>query len=254
MIQSPVMTQPTIGIIGFGRFGQLAAKHLRATLDVTVWDLRDHRKQAASAGVRWGSLQEAAGREFVLLAVPISELKDCLQAVTPSLREGALLLDCCSVKSLPVRWMLESAPGSVEVVGLHPLFGPLSGSAGVAGLPIVVCPGRTGRLDMITGFFEDAGLAVHVATPEEHDRVMARSLVLAHFLGRGLLKTELPEASFSTPSFDRLSRMVDLVRDDSTQLFLDMNRYNPFAAEERRRLLEALLRIHQDLGDGLAGR
>ena len=83
---------------------------------------------------------------------------------------------------------------------------------------------------------------------------MAQTLVLAHFLGRGLMKTELPDTALSTPSFDRLRRMVDLVRDDSTQLFHDMNQFNPFAAEERRRLLEALLQIHRDLEAGLPER
>ena len=41
--------------------------------------------------------------------------------------------------------------------------------------------------------------------------------------------------------------MVEMIRHDSKELFHDMNRLNPFAAEERRRLLEALLQIHRDL-------
>ena len=49
------------------------------------------------------------------------------------------------------------------------------------------------------------------------------------------------------PGFDRLMRMVDMMREDSTELFEDMNRLNPFAAEERRRLLESLLQIHREL-------
>ena len=164
------MDQVTIGIIGFGRFGQLAAKHLRGKLDVTVWDLRDLRMQAASAGVKWGSLPEAASRDFVILAVPISELKSCLEAVSPNLKAGAILMDVCSVKVLPVRWMMESVPEGVDVIGLHPLFGPISGSAGVAGLPIVVCPGRTGHLDRITDFFREAGLAVRAVFGRDRGR------------------------------------------------------------------------------------
>ena len=241
------MDPGSIGIIGFGRFGQFAAKHLRGRLDVTVWDLRDLRKQAAAVGVRWGSLQEAASREYVLLALPISELRSCLEVVCTVLRPGATLLDCCSVKVLPVRWMMELAPAEAEVIGLHPLFGPQSGSGGVAGLPIVVCPGRTQRMEQIAGFLVEAGLAVHVATPEEHDRAMAQTLVRAHFIGRGLMRAGIQEASLRTPSFDRLHRMVELVKDDSIQLFHDMNLFNPFAAEERRRLLEALLQIHREL-------
>jgi len=241
------MNQPTLGIVGFGRFGQLAAKHLRGRMDVRVYDLRDLRKQAVSAGVQWGTLQETSSAKFVLLAVPISELRECLDGVAPLLEPGAVLMDCCSVKVLPVRWMMERAPGSVEVIGLHPLFGPLSGSGGLGGLPIVVCAGRTAQLDPIAGFFQHAGLEVRIASPEEHDRAMARTLVLAHFLGRGLLAKGMPATDLHTPSFDRLTRMVELVGDDTSQLFRDMNRYNPFASEERRSLLESLLQIHRDL-------
>lgn len=224
-------------------------------MDICVWDLRDLRKQAAHVGVRWSSsLEEAASLKFVLLAVPISELRTCLEGVSPHLQPGALLLDVCSVKVLPVRWMMEEAPEEVEVIGLHPLFGPVSGSAGVAGLPMVVCPGRTERIDMLERFFREAGLVVHLTTPEEHDRTMAQTLVIAHFLGRGLMRTEIPETSLSTPSFGKLRRLVDLVGDDSIQLFRDMNRYNPFAGEERRRLLEALLQIHRDLESDYFGR
>lgn len=237
----------SLGIVGFGRFGQLAAKHLRLRLDVMVYDLRDLRKRAASAGVAWGTLDETASRDFVLLAVPISDLPACLDAVVPSLRPGALLMDCCSVKVLPVRWMLERAPESVEIVGLHPLFGPVSGSGGVTGLPIVVCPARTGRSEMLRYFLEAAGLVVEETSPEEHDRTMAQTLVVAHFIGRGLMRSGLPETPLHTPSFDRLERMVAMVSDDSNQMFEDMNRYNPFAGEARRRVLEALLHIHREL-------
>ncbi len=237
----------SLGIIGFGRFGQFAAKHLRLRLDVMVSDLRDMRKQAASTGVAWGSIAETASRPLVLLAVPISEMQACLDSVAPHFEEGALLMDCCSVKVLPVRWMLERAPASVQVIGLHPLFGPVSGGGGVAGMPVVVCPARSGAADPVQRFFEEAGLVVHVTSPEEHDRAMAESQVLAHYVGRGLLRSGFQEPSLRTPSFDHLHRMVAMVRDDTPQLFTDMNRYNPFAAEARRRLLQALLQIHREL-------
>jgi prephenate dehydrogenase len=236
-----------LGLIGFGRFGQFAAKHLWNRLEVTVWDLRDLRKRAAALRVRWGSLQKAASRDFVLLSVPISELPGCLDSVVPYLAEGSVLMDCCSVKVHPVKWMLERAPKGVDVIGLHPLFGPVSGGGGVAGLPIVVCPARTEKADLLRGFLEEAGLSVHTLTPEEHDRAMARTLVLTQFLGKGLLRTGITDSPFKTPGFDRLLRMVEMMRHDSTELFQDMNRLNPFAAEERRRLLESLLQIHREL-------
>jgi len=244
MIQSRAMN---LGLIGFGRFGQFAANHLRLRLNLVVWDPRDLRRQAAALGLSWGTLADAASQPFVLMAVPISELPSCLESVAPHLSPGALFMDCCSVKVRPIEWMLKALPEDVEIVGVHPLFGPGSARAGLGGLQVVLCPGRGGRIELVGRFLEEMGLRVHVLTPEEHDRLVAATMALTQFLGRGLLAAGLQEIPLGTPAFEHLLRMVEMVRGDSTTLFHDMHRLNPFAAVERRRLIEALLKIHNDL-------
>src|SRR6266850_2202606 len=244
MIQSAAVN---LGLIGFGRFGQFASKHLRARLNLVVWDLKDLRKKAAALGVRWGSIDEAASQPIVLLAIPVSQLPDCLDSVVPHLSPGALLMDCCSVKVKPVEWMLHAVPEDTEVIGLHPLFGPQSGRGGVAGMTVVLCPARTRKADLLKGFLEEVGLVVHVTTPAEHDRAMAATQALTQFIGRALVDSGIKEGPLQTPAYDRLMKMVEFVRHDSPEYFHDMHQLNPFAADERRRLLEAMLRIHRDL-------
>ncbi len=236
-----------LGIVGFGRFGELAAKQLRRRMHVMVWDVRDLRKKAAALGVTWGPLPQTASQEFVLLAVPMAEFNTALDNVTPHLKPGALLMDVCSVKVRPIEGMLKRVPEDVEIIGLHPLFGPQSARAGVAGLKIVVCPARSARLHLLQRFFEEMGLVVHITTPEEHDRAMARTLALAQFLAQGLLQAGIEDNLLRTPAFERLREMVEMLRFDTKELFQDMHRLNPFAAEERRRVLEALLKLHRNL-------
>jgi prephenate dehydrogenase len=244
MIQSPAVN---LGLIGFGRFGEFAAKHLRRRLKVVVWDLRDLRKKAAALGVAWGSLQEAASQESVLVAVPVAELPSALDSVVPFLRPGALLMDACSVKVRPVEWMLSRTPDNVEIIGVHALFGPQSGRAGVAGMRIVLCPARGNRAELMKRFLEEMGLVVHITSPEEHDRAMAQTQALTQFLAKGLIHSDFQDHPLKTPAFERLHRMVEMLRPDSNELFYDMHRLNPFAAEERRKLLEALLKLHHKL-------
>jgi prephenate dehydrogenase len=244
MIQSRHMN---LGIIGFGQFGQFAANHLRGQLSVTVWDLRDLRKRAAAIGATWGTLAEAASKEFVLLAVPMAELPGCLDSIASYLSPGALLMDGCSVKVRPVQWMLEKVPTGTEIIGLHPLFGPQSGRGGVVGMSIVMCPARTQRADVVRQFLEERGLVVHVTSPEQHDRAMAQTQALAQFLSRGLVLSGFEDHELKTPAYERLQRMVEMLRPDSKELFEDMHRLNPFATEERRKLLESLLKIHREL-------
>lgn len=232
-----------LGLIGFGRFGQFAARHLRSRLHLFVWDLRDQRKKAASLGLTWGTLEEAASCQVVLLAVPIAEMPTALAQVVPWLRPGALLMDVCSVKMVPLEWMLAAAPAEVEVLGAHPLFGPHSGRSGIEGLSIVLCPGRTGRTAMVERFLEEMGMNVAVTSAEEHDREMARAQALTHFVARGLAAAGVTDQRLKTPSYERLLRVVETLTRENSELYRDIQTYNPFAAEARARLLDELRRL-----------
>jgi len=237
------LTLLNLGLIGFGRFGQFVAKHLRSRLHLIVWDLRDQRKKAASLGLTWGTLEEAASCQAVLLAVPISEVPAVLAQVSGYLRPGALLMDVCSVKMAPVKWMVAAAPAEVQVIGMHPLFGPHSGRSGIEGLRVVICPARSARTALLEEFLEQMGLQVIVCTPEQHDRQMAYAQALTHFVARGLAEAGVADQELKTPSFERLLRIVETLTKDSTEMFQDLQAYNPYAAQARARLLEALRKL-----------
>jgi prephenate dehydrogenase len=238
-----------LGLIGFGRFGQFAAKHLRSHVHMFVWDIRDQRKMAASLGLTWGTLEEAASCQAVLLAVPIAEMPVVLAQIMPHLRPGALLMDVASVKLLPVEWMMEVAPPEVDVIGTHPLFGPGSGRSGIEGMTVVLCPARTTRTQRVQEFLAKLGLRVIIATPEEHDRQMAWAQALTHFLARGLDLAGVADQELKTPSFEKLLSVVSTLCQDAPELFHDMQNHNPFAAEIRARLMDALKKLESQLGD-----
>lgn len=229
-----------LGLIGFGRFGQFAARHLRSHVHLFVWDMRDYRKKAASLGLTWGTLEEAASCQVVLLAVPVSEMSAALSQVVPFLRPGAILMDACSVKMMPVEWMKAAAPPEVEVIGAHPLFGPRSGRSGIGGLTVVLCPARTTRADLIRRFLQGLGLKVVLSTPEEHDRQMAWAQALTHFVARGLVAAGVREQELMTPTFERLLRVIEPLARENPKLYRDMHQYNPWAVDLRVRLMDAL--------------
>ncbi|HEY3175543.1 MAG TPA: prephenate dehydrogenase [Candidatus Polarisedimenticolia bacterium] len=240
-----------LGLVGFGRFGQFAAKHLRSRVHLFVWDLRDLRKKAASLGLTWGTLEETASCQAVLLAVPISEMPEALAQIVRYLRPGALLMDTCSVKMAPVEWMVAAAPPEVDVIGTHPLFGPRSGRAGIEGLAVAICPGRTtrpARTEMLREFLTQVGLHVIVTTPQEHDRQMAMAQALTHFVARGLAEAGVADQEMKTPSFERLLRVVENLTKDSPGMFHDLETYNPYAEDARARFLDALHRIDGRIG------
>jgi prephenate dehydrogenase len=222
----------TLGLIGFGQFGQLAAKHLKDHYDVLVADASEGAAQAADElGVGFGSIEQAAAREIVIVAVPVRVMREVFAQIAPHLTQGALVIDVGSVKMLPAQWMAELLPEHVDLVATHPLFGPQSAKGGLAGLRLVVCPIRGARADKVAASGRSLGLTVTVTTAEEHDREMAYVQALTHLIGRSLVNLNIPDEQLKTPSYQHLLELCGLIGSDTFELFTAIQTQNPFAAD-----------------------
>ena len=222
----------TLGLIGFGQFGQLAAKHLKSHYDVLVADASAGAPDAArQVGVAFGSVEQAARRDVVIVAVPVRAMRSVFEEIAPHLKPGALVIDVGSVKMLPSQWMLETLPEGVDIVATHPLFGPQSARNGLAGLRLVVCPIRGDRFECVADFGRSLGLTVNITTPEAHDREMAYVQALTHLIGRSLVNLDIPDEQMKTPSYQHLLELCSLVGGDSFELFAAIQTQNPFASE-----------------------
>jgi prephenate dehydrogenase len=181
--------------------------------------------------VAFGSLQDAAGRDVVVVAVPVVAMPEIFKAIAPHLTPGALVVDVGSVKTLPSQWMVEFLPDHVDLVATHPLFGPQSAKTGLAGLRLVVCPIRGERHERLAAFGRSLGLTVTVTTPEEHDREMAYVQALTHLIGRSLVNLDIPDEQLKTPSYQHLLELCALIGGDTFELFSAIQTLNPYAAE-----------------------
>lgn len=220
-----------IAIIGYGRFGQLLLKILTPFGEVFVLD----KKKIAKRGVRQISYRQLSDMDWVIIAVPISAMENVLQKAKPFLKQGCLVMDVCSVKVYPCRWMKKYLNNDVEVLGTHPMFGPDSAKYGLKGLQIVLCPLRISRkrLKKVRSVFKSLELKVITTTPEEHDKQAARSLSFVHYLGRVLGEMKVGKQKISSMGFERLLTVNETVTNDTWQLFYDMQKYNPYAKKER---------------------
>lgn len=234
-----------IGIIGFGRLGALLTRHFAGEHDIKVYDTRRVARRVRALGAEAAPLADVCRQELVVPCVPIAEFEPLLRRIRGLLRADALVVDVCSVKEHPVRVMKRLLPRSVDILATHPNFGPDSAADSLSGRQIAVCKVRisAARYALVRRAFERKGLKLVEMTPREHDRRMASSLVLTHFIGRGLLEYGAKPTGIDTEGYKRLLRILQTVQNDSIQLFRDMNRYNTFAPAMRRRLLAALARV-----------
>lgn len=238
----------TLGLIGFGQFGQLAARHLAPCYDLIVADRADAARAIEATGARAGDLEDAAACDYVIVAVPVAAMKAVFAAIAPFVKPGALVMDVASVKVLPTQWMVEALPAHVDILATHPLFGPQSAKEGLAGLRLVLCPVRGERAHEVKDIAQRAGLIVSISTPEEHDKEMAYVQALTHLIGRSLVKVHIPDEDLKTRSYQHLLDLCGLIGDDSFELFSAIQTLNPYASDVARAFVaeatDLLDRVH----------
>ena len=242
-----------LGLFGLGAFGRLIVKHLSPYFDIHAYDPSPHaRTFARRHNVTLTTLEDAASCRIVVLAAPIRALHDLARQIAPHVHPRALVIDVGSVKMKPSKWLHDTLPASTYILCTHPLFGPQSARKGIHDLEIVVCPVRLRRLAPIIRFLKEAlDLKVTVATPEEHDRALAAVQGLTHLIAKVMSGLGPLPTQHTTKSYDLLMQGIGLVSGDSDELFLSIERDNPFAAEVRKRFfseidgLRARLEAHE---------
>lgn len=234
----------TLGILGFGSFGQFMARTLSPYFSISVWDIADQTQVAHSLGIRWGTREEALAQELVCLAVPVQFLEGVLKEIRLHFIPGTLVFDVSSVKVKPVELMRSYLPPEVEIIATHPLFGPESGKHGIQGLQIACCPVRSSRFTCFTKFLStQLGLHVIETTPEAHDQAMAYVQALTHLVGKTMHALKIPEFELETVAYRHLLDIEKLLGNDSEALFQTIQRENPFAEAIRRDFLKSLTEI-----------
>jgi len=243
-----------IGIIGFGRFGSLTSRYLSEDFNVMVYDGGEKSAEIRKTGAEPASLEVVCSQDVVILPVPISVFEQTLKKVAPLLKEGALVVDVCSVKSYPVKVMREILPEGVSILATHPMFGPDSASDSLKGCKIVLCRERMAEehFSKVKDYLDSKGLNTIEATPDEHDRQISVSLALTHFIGRVLSEFGAKPLEIDTEGYKRLLHVLEVVENDTWQLFVDMNHYNPHAGGHRVALIDAVNRVNQKLSPGAA--
>lgn len=248
-MHQPQTAGVTIGIIGYGRFGALMVDVLqnhwpRAVVKVVS---RSHAPDSRL----FFSFAEVAQCEIIIPCMPISALPEVLRELKPLLKAGSTIIDICSVKVLPARWMAEIIGDKAGLIATHPMFGPDSTHHGTHwnGLTMVLHNiSATRRLyESYMAFWQSLGVTTIELTPDEHDRYAAYTINYSHLIGRVGEFLDIHPTPIDTKAFEELYNSMQYVIHDSWDLFRDMQKYNPYALEMLRRTLRALEMIQDKL-------
>lgn len=234
-----------IGIYGLGRFGAFWASTLAPSFEVVAYNRSPGRPEPQ--GVKLVDLEGLVEADVLFLCTSISSFEVVVRSLKNHLRPGTLVMDTCSVKAYPAAVMQREFSRDIELIATHPMFGPDSGKDGVDGLPLVFSPLRCSveRSLWWKEQFRSMGLKVLEMSCLEHDKEAAYSQGVTHFVGRLLRELDLQETELATVGYQRLLSIIEQTCNDPLQLFLDLQRYNPFAFKMHQELKKALDSITQ---------
>lgn len=253
-IQDQLRDQIQVSIIGFGRFGQLWASMLKSDFPVKVFDQSEAAlEQASKAGVPVAALEDALAADVIFYSVPISEFATTINEharILKTMGKSKVIIDLLSVKVHAKEILTRELPEKFEAMLCHPLFGPDSvNQFGLAGQRIVIEQFRASdeTYKFWKNYFAEKQLKVIEMTAEEHDEEMAGSQALTHLVGRILSKMHLAESQVDTTGSQKLKEVTEQVSNDEFQLFLDMQRYNPYTRAMREKFVNAQSEIYKQI-------
>ena len=126
----------TIGIIGFGRFGQFIAKSFRKYGNVIGTSRSDYTTVAEEMGAKYVPMADMErfvveeDLDVIVLAVSIVSFEDTVKELVPLLNRRMevkgvnscpLIVDVLSVKEHPRNILLENLPEECDILCTHPV-------------------------------------------------------------------------------------------------------------------------------------
>jgi len=247
-----------IGIIGFGRFGELLYNMLEKFAESSKvlnlqFEVRVYSSKYAIDNKKFFSLEDIASQSDVIIpCVPISNFKETIQQIAPKIKPGSLVIDVCSVKVHPVEVMKEFLDKDIDILATHPMFGPDSTKNGTffEGLKFIYYPVRIKDLDrvnLLLNLLDKLGLEIIEMTPDEHDKQAAYTHAFAFLIGKIGILMDVKQNQISTKGFEGILYNQMAVENDTSQLFDDMMTYNPYTKQMRADFKAALEKIEADL-------
>ena len=253
-----------IAIVGLGLMGAslgLALKQARGNARTPVIAGYARRASVRKYAVKHRMVDEVFGSpgaairdaELVVFCVPILSIPVLVGQARKDFRQGCVVTDVGSTKAEITTRIERLLDGrSVEYVGSHPIAG--SEKQGIesaqadlyrGAVVIVTATGResSGAVRAVSGLWTHLGAAVKRMTPQDHDRIMARTSHLPHLAAALVASTAGREgdldklAAYCGPGFRDTTRIAE----GSSGVWLDVFRSNLGSVERELKAFESQL-------------
>ncbi|MEM6410435.1 MAG: prephenate/arogenate dehydrogenase family protein [Pseudomonadota bacterium] len=261
------MTRPVfakIAIMGAGLIGSSIARaaiELRAAEAISIYDadpeVRDRASKLELGAVKGTPVDAVANADAIFLCIPVGAMGDAAEAISDSMKRGAILTDVGSVKGSARRMMLEGCPDYVHVIPGHPIAGTEQSGpeAGFASLFEdqwhILTPEEDGSheykaaVDRLTDFWQRLGAKVEIMGVNRHDRILAITSHLPHLIAYNIVSTAYDMESIDEGEVVKYS--AGGFRDFTRIAASDPIMWRDVFLNNKEAVLEALGRFTEDL-------
>lgn len=243
------MQKQTVSIYGYGRFGKFWAGLLAKDYHVKVYSRRGLMREEVPDNIEITTYEDLFQCDAMFFCVAISSFEEVLKQSKPLLQSETLYFDTCSVKVFPVKWMLKHLPEGAKIIATHPMFGPDSYFESEEPLSMVMSNinAEESVFKNWVEYFNKQKMHVELMSPDEHDRKVAYSQGITHYVGRVLADLELSRSNIDTLGYQKLFEITEQTCNDSWQLFMDLQQNNPYTAQMRKDLHFSIEKIYKML-------
>ncbi len=243
------MSTKIVSVYGYGRFGKVWADILAENFQVKVFSRRGLKSEEVSPGIEIVDERGIYDCDALFFCVAISSFEEVLKKSVRFCNKETVFFDTCSVKVFPAKWMEKYLPEGSTIIATHPMFGPDSYLQTERKLPIVICNVNADAetIEEWEGYFKSKSLQVEIMTAEKHDEMTAYSQGITHYVGRVLADLNLQPTLIDTLGYKKVLEVMEQTCNDSWQLFLDLQNYNPYGEKMRASLHESIERVNLSL-------
>lgn len=209
--------------------------------------------------------------DLVVLATPLSVIDPVMDGLSGRLSTGGWLIDMASIKSAPLKQMLDKSPGDVSIVGTHPLFGVTGDS--ISGRTVALVPTESDDGQLVSWLdhgLKQLGANTLNVTAKKHDRYMLIAQTMTHFalmsFGEAVTRSLQDDESleelreFGTPPYLAMGNMTGRLLTQNHRLYASIQQVEGAEdvrasfAEAARKLAESfdagsLIDIEAEIGD-----
>jgi len=240
------MNKKTVTIIGYGRFGKTLYSLLKDDFTVTIYQ----RKKAETEIPTTNDLKKAYESDVIIYAVPIQSFEEVIKNHKQYFRPEQLLIDVLSVKLYPAEIFSHYLKDTqTQALLTHPMFGPDSSQKGFINLPIVMDKflASDENYSFWKKYFSKKQLKVIEMNADEHDKLAANSQGVTHFIGRLLEEFGMQQTPIDTVGAIKLLEVEEQTCNDTWELFINLQHYNPYTKDMRIKLGEAYEKMYNKL-------